>query len=71
MEELPDHLLRLEEAAKRLGISKKTLWRWVSEGKLPAYRLGERLIFVREEDLKGLMTPYQTKRKVVKNDLHS
>ncbi len=63
MGEQNERFLRLEEAAKRLGVSKKTLWRWVTEGKLPAYRLGEKLIFVKESDLKGLMSPYRKKQK--------
>jgi excisionase family DNA binding protein len=63
MGEQNERFLRLEEAAKRLGVSKKTLWRWVTKGNLPAYRLGEKLIFVKESDLKGLMSPYRKKRK--------
>ena len=35
-------LLRVPEAAERLGISKATVYRWIDEGRLPAVQLGRR-----------------------------
>jgi len=34
------HWLSTQEAAKRLGITPRTLYRFIDEGQLPAYRFG-------------------------------
>jgi excisionase family DNA binding protein len=33
-------LLRLSEAAERLNVHRATVYRWITEGRLPAVRLG-------------------------------
>ena len=38
------------EAAKRLGITTRTLYRFIDEGQLPAYRFG-RVIRLKEDDI--------------------
>jgi excisionase family DNA binding protein len=53
----PREWLSLREAATILGISVDTLRRSVSSGKLPASRLGRRLIRVRITDLERLYRP--------------
>lgn len=40
------------EAAKLIGVSRFTLWRWIRGNKLPAIRLGK-LWFVYGGDLRG------------------
>lgn len=36
-----DHqLLKVEEVAEYLRVSKMTVWRWCNEGKLPAFQIG-------------------------------
>lgn len=40
MVEQEDTRLSIEEAAKLLGISYKTVWRWVRFGKIAAQRVG-------------------------------
>lgn len=49
---VPQHL-SLHEAAARLGVSYRTLWRQVRAGRLPAIRIG-RAIRVSVEDLEQL-----------------
>jgi excisionase family DNA binding protein len=45
----------LDDAAKQTGISRRTLTRWVSEGKLTAYsRAGDRRRFVDLDDIRKL-----------------
>ncbi len=56
-EELPnvrEGLLSVPEAAKALGISVSTAWRWIDRGILPSVRIGPRRVFVRREDLQPL-----------------
>lgn len=47
-------------ASERLGVSEKTLRRYVAEGKIPAYRMGARLLRYRADELDALMTPVPT-----------
>ena len=35
-----EKLITCREAAKLLGVSVETVWRWVRLGKIPAYRIG-------------------------------
>lgn len=49
--------ITVAEAAQLLKVSRSTLWRWIDQGKLPAYRFGERRVLIRQEDLKTLITP--------------
>jgi PTS system nitrogen regulatory IIA component len=41
--------LGVREAARLLGVSEKTVYRWIKEGKLPAYRINEQHRFNRAE----------------------
>ena len=45
------HDLSIAEAARRKNVSGKTIRRWIAEGRLPAERVGPRLIRIRPEDL--------------------
>ncbi len=45
------------EAAQLLKVSRSTLWRWINQGRLPAYRFGERRVLIRQDDLRSLITP--------------
>ena len=50
--ELPDQkAFTPKEAAYYLGISVKTIYQWVNEGKLEAVRIGEKLIQVSRESI--------------------
>lgn len=42
-------MLTPEELAEKLNISKRTIYTWVSEGRLPAYKMGKKLRFKESE----------------------
>lgn len=54
--------LTLKEAAAYAGVSEITLRRWISAGKVPAYRQGPRLIKIKRGDLERLIRPIPTAR---------
>ena len=44
--------IRVKEVAKRLGVSKSTVWRWVDQKKLPTpLRPTKRVTLWREDDI--------------------
>jgi excisionase family DNA binding protein len=45
--------LSLDEAAESMGVSVKTIRRWIAAGTLPAYRCGKRAIRIKLEDLEA------------------
>lgn len=47
MEELKDKWFNIEDIAEYLSITQDTARTWVRDGKLPAYKVGKRLIFIR------------------------
>lgn len=47
----PEVSVSLAEGAARKGVSVKTVRRWITEGRLPAERLGPRLIRIKVTDL--------------------
>lgn len=49
--------LSLKDAAARFGVSERTIRRRISEGCLPAYRVGPRSIRVRATDVEALARP--------------
>jgi len=42
------------EASERLGVTLRTLYRLIDEGRLPAYKIG-RVIRITEEDVEGFL----------------
>ena len=46
--------LGTKEASERLGVTLRTLYRFIDEGRLPAYQMG-RVIRVKEEELEGFV----------------
>lgn len=51
-----DRYLKVNEVATMLGVSRSTVWRWRKVGFLPpAYKISERMIRWREEDIKEWM----------------
>lgn len=46
--------LSTAEAAKRLGVTPRTLYRFIDEGQLPAYRFG-RVIRLKEGEVDGFI----------------
>jgi excisionase family DNA binding protein len=56
-------MLTVQEAAERLGVSPRTLQRWISQGKIKASEKphpGGKRFMVDETDLKALETPSQS-----------
>ena len=54
----------LDDAAGQAGVSRRTLTRWISEGKLIAYRIaGDRRRYVDMDDIKRLREPQPTQPK--------
>ena len=57
-EKIKNDLFSVQEAAEFLGISKSTIYRYISDGRLSAYRLGQkRLIRIKRQDLDKLLIP--------------
>jgi len=52
-----ERYITVAQAAELLEVSRSTLWRWIDQGRLPAYRFGQRRVLIRQEDLKTLITP--------------
>ncbi len=49
--------LTVAEAAKRLGVSSQTIWRWIDRGILPAFRVGPKRVRISVADLAGVRRP--------------
>ena len=47
-----------QEAARRLGITPRTLYRFVDEGALPAYKMG-RVFRLKQSDVDAFMEAYR------------
>jgi excisionase family DNA binding protein len=43
--------LTVAQAASLLHVSKSTIWRWIESGELPAYRVGQRGVRLKQQDL--------------------
>jgi excisionase family DNA binding protein len=47
----------VSEVAALLGVSRVSIWRWISAGRLPVSRLGHRTVRIRREDVDHLVRP--------------
>lgn len=57
MKTIPGYLTK-NEAANMLGITRRTLDRYITKRKIPAFRfLGNPVIYVQEHDIKNLFNP--------------
>ena len=52
---LLEDLIPVREAAEALAISESTAWRWINKHLLPAYRVGQKRIYVKRSDLAPLI----------------
>jgi excisionase family DNA binding protein len=57
---VPRRLISIEGAANYADVSARTIRRYVAAGRLPAYRVGPRLVKVDLADLDKLATPLPT-----------
>ncbi len=53
---MQSQLLRVDEAAERLGLKPITVRKWMREGKLPTVRLSKGAVRVREQDVEAIIT---------------
>ena len=57
VEEMHNELFSVQEAAEFLGVSESTIRRYIYDGQLLAYRLGNgRLIRIKRQDLEKLLS---------------
>lgn len=54
-------LLRSEQAAKMIGVSRSTFWKWVSEGKFKPIKLGSRITVFRYRDIEAWVNQLEHK----------
>lgn len=54
---LGEDFLTVAEAANLIHVSQSTIWRWINNKELPAYRIGPRRIRVKKADLAPLLRP--------------
>lgn len=52
--------LTVQDTAARVGVSTKTIYKYVKEGRLKAYRRGPRSIAISIDDLDALYRPFGT-----------
>jgi excisionase family DNA binding protein len=57
---LDEPMVTIAEAAKLLRVHTATIRRYISSGRLPAYRIGRRRLAVRRRDLDRLIEPRDT-----------
>jgi excisionase family DNA binding protein len=50
------------DAAARVGVSTKTVRRWIASGQLNGYRIGSRLLRVHPNDVDAMLTLIPTAR---------
>ncbi|SRR5712692_4437442 len=61
---LDDEYLTVAEAAALLKVNKSTVRRWIDQGSLPAYRLGQRRLALKRTDVARLITPLDRPEKM-------
>ncbi|MGH2560500.1 MAG: helix-turn-helix domain-containing protein [Thermomicrobiales bacterium] len=54
---LDSELLTIAETAALLKVDRSTVRRWIDQGTLPAYRVGQRAVRVRRDDVTKVITP--------------
>nr|WP_167476167.1 helix-turn-helix domain-containing protein [Nocardia arthritidis] len=54
---LSRRLVSVTHAAETIGVSTRTLRRWIDDDKVPAYRVGERSIRVDLDEVLALVRP--------------
>ncbi len=59
-------LLSMEQVAKRLGVSLKSVYRWIDSGELPVSQVGRRTYRIFECDLIKFIYSKQIKKSVKK-----
>ena len=55
--EIHSKYVSITKAAELLQVSKSTLWRWINNGDIPAFRFGHRRVLIQQSDLNKLIKP--------------
>lgn len=58
----PRKLMTIEDAADYLAMGTSTLRRWIADGKLTGYRVGDRAVRVDRAQVEALAVPITPKR---------
>lgn len=66
IDRLSQDRVTVAEAADLLHVNQSTIRRWIREGKLPAYRIGERRLALRVADLDQVVSPVRELPEVSK-----
>lgn len=56
-------LLNVREVAEILGVSQRTVWRWVDQGRLRTVRVGPKLVRFRRVDLDAITRSKNGRRR--------
>lgn len=59
-----DRLISVSQAARLLAVHISNVRRWIRQGKLPAYRVSDKGVRVRYDDLMQLLTPLEIEQEV-------
>ncbi|WP_328448941.1 helix-turn-helix domain-containing protein [Amycolatopsis sp. NBC_00438] len=54
---IPDNLIKVADAAARLGVSHRTVLNYIDAGTLLGFRVGPRMLKVRAADVEALVQP--------------
>ena len=54
------HLVGINQASDYADVSTKTLRRWIAAGRIPAYRVGPRLLKIDLNELDAMLRPIPT-----------
>jgi len=49
-----EKMFSVKEVAKKIGVTERTIRRWISEKKLPAYKIGFR-VYIAKEDVQKMV----------------
>ena len=52
---MDEKLLTIKEVAERFGVSRVSVQNWIKDGRLPAIKIGTKIIRIRECDLAAIV----------------
>lgn len=59
------HLISIDDGAAYLGVTPKTIRRMIASGELTGYRVGKKIIRIKQSDLDALLRPIPNAKTVV------
>ena len=64
-----DDYVTVSEAAEILHVGTSTIRRWIREERIPAYRLGQRRIYLKRADLSSVIAPIRPRTITIETDI--